>query len=702
MLPNPLRGSNILSPSIKDLSRYKKAQIAKIASPSKLSHSPSLGSLRKNKQINLPTITVNNLDKSLPNLSSKSPLKSSISTLPDDNKTSRVLGYLSPIIKNRSSFFNMVSPNTNIRASQFKPLNLCFSPAEGTTSPDQKLSQSTDSPQKNLSESPEKYDTPRYQAMTLSGVGHITGRIKKENSRKFIFSKPQESPRLINLEPLGSHISPPKRASRLSSDSRRSSESPDTRISSPNKLEVCGQGMGHAKKKSIFFTKKSMENLGIPTEVESPPKYKSNLIKDKPRVGPLSILEKKRVSSILTKELEARYGVQLRSPEISDDENEESKSPVKSLNKAQGESPAERLQDASTQATILWNASGLKVSTVKSTQDHIEEGPMINFEELTKGSEPVTGEIGSGFTTSPQKSSKRREIKSLSSHVPVVIALKEFKEGDVFQAAGKGGKFFKINKSNKYIQKMNQTMTYFGPKSEPFLDDLIEGKDEEEKPTVTEPAIDVYGKSVNHRPMITQIGNKKNMNQIVQPEFMERNGTMCVTEFWSQKKKKKYAEVMTDKKIKHVTILDLDEKRKDEVLYKPKKWKEENFVQAQMKRNAVEGGRQVELAKEEAKIRNKIRIQPVAMETQVYGSKTSRHLRKERSEPFLINPLPKTPSSQNLRMLANYIGRGDEMDKKKQVSEDKLRKMFENSNLKNKMLSSQGIQKNMLKIFQEK
>ena len=460
-----------------------------------------------------------------------------------------------------------------------------------------------------------------------------------------------------------------------------------------------GRHLEHITRKSTFFTKKSLENNN-PNEVSPPPRNELTLLKPqpvpiqqqaKPKLGPLSILQKKRVSSILTKELEARYGVQLRSPDVSQDEIELVKSPVKSIGlnsqKTQSDSPGEKLLEASTQATILLS-SGLKGSTVKSTT---EEGP-LNFEELSKRFEQEQAKEVEYSGTSPAgpKLSKRRESKSMSGYGPM------FQEKDVFGADK--GTYFKINKSNKYVKKMNQTMTHFGPKSEPFLDDIIDAKKETE--LITEPAYPQTERGVKHKAMITQIG-KMNLNQIVQPEFMERNGTMCVTEFWSHKKKKAYTKIMKEQ-VKHVTILD--EKRKDEFLYKPKRWKEEEFVQAQMRKNAVEGGRQVELAREEAKIRDKLRKHPVPAEKPpVVINLGAKHLRKERSEPYLIKPLAKIPSSQNLRMLTEYVGK-ESTEEKRELARIKSQKDFDvhfQKTLGNFKFKNNKIQKNIEKIFQK-
>jgi len=217
MLPKSQRSSKILSHSPKPLadpSLFKKLPIKNLTSPSKLLiHSPSLTTLRKNKQINLPTITVHNLDKSGSNVSSKSPVKTGSLAQFDEAKTTQTMGFISPIIQNMSSFINSNSPETNLRGSRLKTLNICFSPAQDTASPNQKLSQSIDTP---LKTSPFRDDVPHYQVMTLSGVNHIAGKVKKENSRKFIFSKPKDSPLLVNLDPLGSQQQT-RRSPRLSS-----------------------------------------------------------------------------------------------------------------------------------------------------------------------------------------------------------------------------------------------------------------------------------------------------------------------------------------------------------------------------------------------------------------------------------------------------------------------------------------------------
>ncbi len=213
----------------------------------------------------------------------------------------------------------------------------------------------------------------------------------------------------------------------LDSGSQGSPDSPSTQ---KTLLEVLGKPLDYTKKKSTFFTRKSVENIHS-NEVSPPPKTELNLIKPqpvpraKPKFGPFSLLQKKRVSSILTKELEARYGVQLRSPDASQDEIEIVKSPVKSIGldsqKIQGDSPGEKLLEASTQATILFS-SGLKGSTVKSST---EEGP-LNFDELSKRFETKEVESSGTSPAAFPKLSKRRESKSISGYGSM------FQEKDVF------------------------------------------------------------------------------------------------------------------------------------------------------------------------------------------------------------------------------------------------------------------------------
>lgn len=69
----------------------------------------------------------------------------------------------------------------------------------------------------------------------------------------------------------------------------------------------------------------------------------------------------------------------------------------------------------------------------------------------------------------------------------------------------------------------------------------------------------------------------KGIDKIIQPVFMENQGSLCFTEFWSSEQRYQYTKGMEEEQFKRVKI-DNRHRQNYEGLYKPEKWKKQRDI----------------------------------------------------------------------------------------------------------------------------
>ena len=254
---------------------------------------------------------------------------------------------------------------------------------------------------------------------------------------------------------------------------------------------------------------------------------------------------KRQVSNIMTKELEAKWGIKLSSQETSHEEESEHH-----ISKKENPS-SEDIQ---------------KVSFVES-DDHVEE--KSNFkEEVSFEAKPqpkMIQRVKSRFSKcSSQDSSPTMPINipklKLNMDSPQARNNHE-NRNDVFGSSHVD--FFQFNSHNKFYPSFNK--------------DFASARDHQ-----TETATDRdERKQVDENfPMMVAFNQN---DKIIQPAFMKHTGSMCFTEFWPKKFNLALYHKMRHS-AKYVTVKSPG--RENETLYRPNKWKKEHITKEKLVESA--------------------------------------------------------------------------------------------------------------------
>ena len=80
---------------------------------------------------------------------------------------------------------------------------------------------------------------------------------------------------------------------------------------------------------------------------------------------------------------------------------------------------------------------------------------------------------------------------------------------------------------------------------------------------------------------------KQNDNVIIQPEFMQKTGSMCVTELWAVKSKKNFMrKTLSNVRVIHLRPIVVTQQLNGETLYKPQKIKDKIYVKERLMTSA--------------------------------------------------------------------------------------------------------------------
>jgi len=336
-----------------------------------------------------------------------------------------------------------------------------------------------------------------YESPTLSSLKRKSLRAQRDSiSKRFDFSKPREPGYSPGLKYLNE---PGKSPTLLSSASKQQSPSPPS-----SKLEVCGKNIeSPQRRKSGFFRNKWIKNRNASME-PTPATVKESPSSNKQR----------RVSGgILTKELEAKYGIKLSNR----DETEQS--PTDSV-----KSPlvlSDEISPKTAEKAILISPTKLNQSEQSSNDDDDDHD------------ETSTNDHDEKVISIP--------LQKISSLEPI----------DMTNEADKiWNDALRPLRSKSHSKTLDPSCNF-----------------------LTEEEIKIKGKP------IVAIFSSSPQTKIVQPEFMKRTGSMCFTEFWSQKDSKKFMRLV-QKNVKSVKIFN--NKRQHESVYRPDKWKEEEKIKAKI------------------------------------------------------------------------------------------------------------------------
>ena len=290
-------------------------------------------------------------------------------------------------------------------------------------------------------------------------------------------------------------------------------------------LEVCGKKIeSPLRRKSGLFRHRWLKNSQSTIELKETPKNQAiNLSTNNPR----------RASGILTRELEEKYGIKLTNGEetvYSDESPTTSQQVPNSGIEASPKTPEK--QSLKKLSESEEESSNGETSTIND-QDEKETNDEIALLPLDKMSQE-----------SP-------ENKTLSA-----------KYEDFFESADAdqlyNDAFNRIRARGRGLRSST-----LDPNTQPFEETAVKKKEK--------PIIAVFSSSPQ--------------TKIVQPAFMKRTGSMCFTEFWSQKDSKKFMKIVQNN-VKSVKIYGT--KRQNECVYRPDKWKEEEKIKAKIKINRQE------------------------------------------------------------------------------------------------------------------